>query len=85
MTAVHLKGNLFSKFTRVVEAVRDWRGVDPSRADTSRGVNQRRRCGHEANHRGSKEELRRALQQLKARYGLRRPISQGVDKPRRAA
>ena len=64
MTAVHFKGNIFSRFTRVVGAVRDWRGVDPSRADTSRGVNQRRRCGHEVNHRKTKEELRRALQQL---------------------
>ena len=85
MTAVHFRGNIFSRFTRVVEAVRDWRGADPSRADTSRGVNQRRRRGHEVNHPKSKEELRRALQQLKARYGSHRLISQVSDKPKRAA
>jgi|GEM_PF-2577927 len=85
MRAVLFKGKIFSRFTRIVGAVREWRGVDLSRTDTSRMVSRRRRRGHEVNHPKSKEELRRALQQLKARYGSHRLISQVPDKPKRAA
>jgi len=85
MTAATFKGKIFPRFTKIVGAVREWRSVDLSRADTSRIGNQRLQRGHGVNHPKTKQELRRALLQLKARYDARRLIGQGTDKPRRAA
>jgi hypothetical protein len=85
MTTVLFKEKILSRVTRVIGTVRGWRGIDLSRPDKSAVLAQRRQRIREVHHPKTKQELRRALQQLKALRNTPRLIGQGTDKPRRAA
>lgn len=85
MTSVLFKEKILSRVTRVIATVRDWRGANLSRPDKSAVLAQRRQRIQEVYHPKTKQELRRALQQLKALRDTRRLTGQGTDKPRRAA